>query len=293
MIFDYGIFFSRKVSVCLYEGHMLVGNRTDFTAIKVEFIDRHHAFLHPNAKRKKSYVEKIASDPRLILRSKGNPKENLKLYVSLITKGRYRPVIRGNKKQQMIEDAIRGNKAAWRSIATKDVYGYDKLMSVLNFDADPSPEMILKRKIMSMLNTSTDEEDGMDERKIICGVLKNEKGMPKEIEFALRVHYDFCIKNKTISLLNEIDREYDKMLRPILWNKIDNELRRCEIYHPFYREVGLFNSFVKCKDNILEFDKKALKEDVFHTINERGIRDFIAERVERFYAAERDLSNND
>ncbi|AFN82597.1 hypothetical protein EROM_021220 [Encephalitozoon romaleae SJ-2008] len=293
MILDYGIFFSRKVSVCLYEGHMLVGNRTAFTAIKMEFIDKHHAFLHPNAKRKRSYVEKIASDPRLLLRSKRNPKENLKLYVSLVTKGRYRPVIRGNKKQRLIEDAIRGKEVAWRSIATKDIYGYDKLMNVLNSDPNPSSEMTLKRKIMSMFKISTDEKDGMDEGKIICDVLKNEKEMPKEIGFSLRVHYDFCIKNKTVSLLDEIDREYDKMLGPVLWNKIDNEVKRCEIDHPFYSEVGLFNLFVKCKDNIPDFDRKVLEKDVFHTINERGIRDFIAERVERFYAAGVYLSNND
>ncbi|KAG5859574.1 hypothetical protein KMI_06g11000 [Encephalitozoon hellem] len=292
MIFDYGIFFSRKVSVCLYEGHMLVGNKATFSAIKIEFTDKDHVFLHPNAMRKRTYVERVASNPRLVLRSKGNPKENLKLYVSLVTKGKYRPIVRGSKEKQIIENAIRGKKAAWRYIAARDIYGYDKLASILNSDVYHDPETALKRKIMNTLKACTGEKDGADERKIVCDILKNDKGIPKEVGFALRVHHDFCIRSKGTSPLGEMDREYGKMLDPILWNRLNNEVKACGIDHPFYNEVVLFNLFVKYKDNILEFDRKALERDVFHTINERGIRDFIAERVERFYASRGDPSND-
>nr|AGE95572.1 hypothetical protein ECU02_1310 [Encephalitozoon cuniculi] len=285
MIFDYGIYFSRKVSVCLHEGCILIGSRTTFTVVKVEIADRCHLFLHPGAKRKRSYIERIASDPRLILRSSGDPKVNLKLYVSFVTGGKYRPSIRGNRRQKMIGNAIEGKKATWKDIAAKDVYGYDKLLSVLGIDMDLGPLAGLKRKIMNMLRHVNDEENTADERETIRRILRNESDPPGELTFALMAHYDFCTKNEVFSFMDELGKEYGKMLDLILYDRLESSVEECRIDHPFYNEVALFNSFVKCKDDILHFDRKALEKDVFHTINERGIRDFITKKVEMFYAS--------
>lgn len=267
---------------------MLVGNRTKFTAVRIRISDKSHLYLHPNAKRKRSYVERVASDPRVILRARGDQKENLKLYVSLVTRGKYNPVICGNRRQQMIKEAIERKKTAWKNLAKRDIYGYDKLVSILDPGMDFGPEISLKRKIMGMLKSSANRENTSDERRIINGILKSEKGITGDISFALRVHYDFCTRNKTTSSLSSLDREYGKMLNFILYDRPEEEMDLCNIDHPFYNEVALFNLFVKCKDNVLELDREALKKNVFHTINERGIRDFIGGKVERLSAARED-----
>lgn len=281
MIFDYGIFFSKKVSVCLCRGWMIVGSKAMLKVVEIEVTDRSHLFLDRGAGARRSYVERVVSDPREILKTQGDAKVNLKLYVSFATGGRYKPDVGGNRRQKMIRDIIEGKRSVWRRIAARDFHGYRKLAEALGVGVDVDRKTVLKARIADMVRSSAKD---MCESETIRSILASEKDLPDKVCIALRAHHDICTKSSRSCVLEAFGREYSRMVEMILGGRVDGDARPCGIDHPFYGEVALFNMFVRCRDSLLDFDTQALEKDVFHTTNERGIRDFVAGEVERFLA---------
>lgn len=291
MILDFGVFFSKKTSVCLMDGCVLLSLRSNFKLVRIEIVNEgeHLSFhLDSEKKRRRSYLERIAENPLLILRERGDAGVNLGLYVSFVTKGAYRPKVDGTERQEIIKDIIYGNKEVWSRIMKTDVSAYDKLSSVLGIDVDTDSRDILMKKELNRIFSKLhdDKEQGIDERETVCEILKNKWYVSEEVGFILRIHHDFCTTVNRTSIRENMDIEYNKMLDSIFHDTLNEGTQICSIFHPFYNEIELYNSFVQCKGNLLLFDRDTLNRNVFHSVTERGIRDFVSNKVLEFYMSE-------
>lgn len=287
MIVDTGIFLSKKTSVCVLGNLVLVSHRSSLKATGVQVPNEEgHSLVHVDSgkTRKQSYLERIADNPLLILRERGRPKTNLKLYVSFVTKGKYKPRIDGTKRQKIIRDIINGEEHVWKRIVSTDVYAYNKLSSTLGIDICPdSNDISTRRELIGISRTVHDKlKQGMCERDAICEILSSGDGLSDSAGFILRTHHDFCTVADRGSFMEDLDREYNRMVDSILHNRPSDEAQMCLIEHPFYNEVRLFNSFVECRGDLSLFDRDMLKKEVFHSITERGVRDFISNEIRKF-----------
>lgn len=279
MILDSGIFLSQRTSVCFLGSVVVVGHRSRIECVGIRV--KSHPCLHGDReKRRRSYLERIADNPTLILREKGSPKTNLKLYVSFATRGEYRPEIDGTRRQRIIKSILEGEHAVWNRILSTDMCAYEKLSNTLEINRNmDSKALAAKREledVARMLRTRTLQ---MSERDAVCEILEGR--LLRETRFALRVHHDFCTDVETRTFVDDLKREYSRMLDAVLHDKIDQDTPLCMISHPFYREAGLFNAFVACRGNLSLFDADRVRENVFHSMSERGVRDFVSEKIER------------
>lgn len=288
MILDSGVFFSERTSVCLLGRCVLIGYKSTFECVSVHVIDGNgHSLLHSSVEegRKKSYLERIADDPLLILREKGCTKINLKLYVSFVTKGRYKSKVGGTRRQRIILSIINGERDIWTRIMKTDPSAYHKLHDALGIDVDTKSQDTSVKEELENISRNLNEKPKKDgcESEAICEILQSDGNLLDETGFILRVHHDFCIPINRKGFVDDFDKEYTKMVNSILYGDLSDKLHLCLVSHPFYNEIEVFNSFVQCKRNLSLFNRESLEKDIFHSITERGIRDYILNKVEEFH----------
>ncbi|KAM0671419.1 hypothetical protein CWI42_021260 [Ordospora colligata] len=290
MIVDYGFFFYRKVSVCLFNGDMVVGCMQRMSVVAIEVTDEDHICLHPDDDRRhRSYVERVMEDPKILLRSKGSTKTNLKLYVSFMTRGEYRPKVCGNKKQEIIGKIMNRSKEVLRETAVSDVHGYIKLCKVIGEAVEMPPSARLKQRITKLFGKVDGVERKIQIKDTLCDMIRNESDKLNGMCFILKVHHDFCIKGGTRDCISMFEEEYNKMLIKAasgMMNKVNKYGcdMKCMIYHALYPEVDLYNAFVACT-NVADFDRSMLENRSLSTMNERGVRDAISNSIDWFYAS--------
>ncbi|KAH9411974.1 hypothetical protein HK407_02g04210 [Ordospora pajunii] len=285
MIVDYGFFLRTKVSVCLFNGNMVVGCMQRMSVVMIEVADEDHVCLHPDDdRRQKSYMERVMENPKILLRSQGDAKTNLKLYVSLVTKGKYKPNVCGSKRQKMIGKIMSGSKDVLREIATNDVHGYIKLCKVVGETIKMPPDARLKRRIAKVFEKVSCMEKKMQKRGAVRDMICNERDALNGMCFILKAHHDFCIKGGARDCISMFEEEYNKMLMEAASGKMNEKKRsacemKCMICHPLYQEVDLYNAFVTCTD-VADFDRSMLENRSLNTMNERGVRDAVGNGID-------------
>jgi hypothetical protein len=282
MVLDYGMFFSKKTTICFLGDFMAVGRRTTVRLLRLRpELDSNHLLLHGNSeasvKTEKSYLARIAKNPQHILKLKGSPKTNLKLYVMAMSRGRYSPNIVGTKRQEIVKRMVLRDENVWNKIAKTDIELLWKLRAAFDLrSGTPLKNTSAENETVMFLEGFSSTSDLYDQKKV-CEALRSAEY--REASRMLMIHSDFCARRNTGGA-EMIAWEYQRMVEGV----VHGGLAACSISHPFYKEVELYNNFVACREDLSTFNRKLLDMDVYHSLGERGIRDCIASSVEIYDA---------
>jgi hypothetical protein len=275
MVLDYGMFFSKKTSICFLGDFMVVGRRTAIKPVRLRpALDSNHLLLHGSYERngRDSYLARIARSPLHILRLKGSPKTSLKLYVMLRSKGRYSPEIVGTKRQEIVRRMIMKDEGVWRKVADTDAELFRRLSTIFGLSSDILlRDSSARNETLAFLEST--QMDVYDREKVRRALQSREY---KEAGPTLRIHSDFCTR---CSVSGKMAEEYQRMMENII--RGSGKWECCNIEHPFYKEVELYNRFVACQGDLSAFDRRLPD---CQSLNERGVRDYIASAIERYDA---------
>ncbi|KAF9762827.1 hypothetical protein NGRA_1721 [Nosema granulosis] len=255
--------FVNKTLVCKFNSYIVKSNNSELkvTPINIKH-SNDHLLLHQEVDYK-SYVTSVFKNPKTILKEE-NYKENLKTYVSIVSKGK----TTFKKSTNPILNLLKFKKKYWKELLSRDVHGFIYLSKVLNFNAYQRYKLYDKQyEIISMRNTIN---ESINDREMLSKLIENNQ----KLALPILSHVDFCVGNASVDPMVEHDREYKRMLDYILFDQ-KFKIEPIRIKSPFFEEVGIFNRFLKDEEQVI-VDKR------FRTLNERGVRDFIKDTRDGF-----------
>ncbi|EOB13815.1 hypothetical protein NBO_58g0019 [Nosema bombycis CQ1] len=251
MNFDY----QKKTVICKFNSFIVKGtNSLEVCVLNVKK-SKEHAMLHDEPRTISRLVE-IFNEPEQILKSE-NYKENLKTYVSLVSKGKVLFKERKDSENKTVVGLLRHKEKYWSDLLQKDIHSFVQLTKLLDFDA--YRKFRLRSKQFEMIKIKKE----ITNKERLMEIIKDN---PK-ISTPIMIHVDFCLFNSQPDPLKIFDEEYKRMLNFILYDQ-KYPIDRIKINSLVYKEIEIFNKF-------LNGEEYEIKRKEYKTVNERGIRDFI------------------
>lgn len=243
MILDYGVFLSRQFKVI-----SLTTTRVQSTkngSLTITKIKLKNCFFHPPPMK----PIKLISNPLKILRLKGDPKDQLKMYFNckistgdkFFDRTAFHKLSENiTKEQRFYNNILTLNKKCYLSIMKRNPCFFTFLCSF--FKVDPYEKFEIEDERFEFLKRGRFNGIMLKLHGVLCGEKKEKE----------------CY-------LDNFSQIYCKMIENIK-NDIKEE---CGIRNNFYSEVEIYNEYVK--NNYLDGEG-------FFTLYERGVRDYVKKK---------------
>lgn len=254
--------FDNKSLVCKFNSYIIKSQDRNLEIQPINLkLTSEHLLLHKEV-RSSSYMTGIFKEPKRVLKNK-NIKENLKTYVSIVSKGKITFQNVYDEENKFLLGLLKFKRKYWEELLNKDIHAFIYLSKFLKFKAyekwklsDKQYEIIRLRK------------DIQKDSAILREIIKKNT----QLVIPILSHVDCCVINKVEDPLPMIDKEYERMLNFILFDQ-KFKIEQIKINSKFYKEVDVFNKYLRGEEQEI-IDKE------FKTINERGVRDFVKDSKE-------------